>query len=151
MKMKNLALSTLSLIFIISFCSCSARGKPFNSFIKPSSNKAIVYIYRPPALMAAGFSYNVFYKDKGQEFLLGDIVNGGFLYKIFPVGKRVFFAQTSDRFTLSINLHKNKIYCIRAILDEGLLGINPILKLVSEQECSEEIQGTNHILPQDGY
>ena len=69
--------------FAIILSGCGATGAQFNTFVQPTKNKGLIYIYRPSYLEFSAMDYLVY--DVTNNKPIGTLENNGFItYNVKP-------------------------------------------------------------------
>ena len=120
---------------------CSAKGKLFTGFKKPSRNRGIVYFYRPSSMKGYLVNYPIFNEDRTK--VLGNLNNGSYFMVEMPENRHIVKSYTNS---IEIDIKKNTITCVKCFVnmhfaDGGNFYLPDIvLKRVSKKTCLEEIK-----------
>lgn len=121
----------------------TAKGPDFVKFEVPKENKSLLYIYRTST---TGFQIKpTIHKTNiltNEDDVIGFAEPQGYFYTDIDEGNYQIWAQTETKNEISINIEKNKIYCIEHYISLGLFAGHPEFKLINLSECEQEIKKT---------
>jgi len=128
---------------IVLLSGCGAKGPQFSTFKKPTKDMGIVYIYRPSNMQGAVLSHTI--KDKESDKLIGELKNGGYIYKEMKPGIKTIQHRSGSGVLAknTIKISKNKIVCLKNYFTmynmyEGKF----FLEKVNDDICMHEIKDT---------
>ena len=135
--------------FAIGICTsmlltgCGAKGPLFSELEPIEDNKSLVYLYRATDFVGGGAYFDVHATDKeGVDQIIGTLKNGGyFTYQTQP-NEVDFWAKIETKNSVTLDLEKNKMYCIKGAVWPGWLRGRPHLEIVDNELCKKELKST---------
>lgn len=113
---------------------CSASGPAFKRAAQPEG-KALVYIYRSPAIAGSGVSYIV--RANGNSVV--DLESGGYIPYLADPGKVTFTARTEATAEVASELRSGETYYLKGDIGMGFLVGRAKLSFVDSAQGEKEV------------
>jgi hypothetical protein len=120
---------------LISTLGCSASGPAFKRVAQLPQGKALVYIYRAPAVAGSGVSYIV--RADGKDIV--DLEAGGYFPYLADPGEIEFSAQTEASAEATEDLREGKTYYLKGDIGLGFFVGHPQLSFVDGAQGEKEV------------
>ena len=132
-----------SCITSIFFAGCSATGPKFSGFEAPNVGNAKLYVYRPSMVKASAIDVSVGVSYDESIIKIGNLPNNGYLSAQIPANKEVeVWGQTESESSVKIQTKNGETYCVKVGMVFGIYRGRPVLNLIDNQICRDEIFDT---------
>lgn len=115
---------------------CANLGKQFEPVTAVSSDKALVYIYRPSSFVGGGVSYTV---NAGTKPII-KLHNGGYYPYVATPGELELWAQTEAKSSVTLDLKAGETKYVKGTVGVGFFVGRPNLRLVDPAVAAAEIK-----------
>jgi hypothetical protein len=127
-------------VLLLLSCACSNVGREFNKMQDPLPGTAIIYFYRPKAILHGKLtSYEVM--DGNRK--VATMYDGSYYPYVTKEGDKHFWAKTASKREIHLKVRNGKTYFIKTELDlfDGVFIANPkFVHVKSEKTALDEIK-----------
>lgn len=124
---------------------CAATGKSF-VMSTPTSDKGLIYVYRPPQTMTGGLSWNL----SANGVRLTVVKNGGYFPYYAAPGNVTFSAKKrpglgdlivleAEKELITINVEPGEVYFVRFTFHRGAFVAGAVMEIVDKSTGEAEI------------